>query len=143
MASPDDRLYFLLQRAAHRLRARADRLCKDAAGISTAQLGALFAVRDEPGITQQGLAGVLGLGESAVTALVARLEAAGLVDRRPHPAEHRAVALHLTGGGAAALEAVGPTIEAFNAELRALLGDEDFLRASAALALLAEPGHGA
>ncbi|GAB2827280.1 hypothetical protein GCM10022221_26840 [Actinocorallia aurea] len=138
MPAPDDRLYFLLQRAAHRLRTDADRRCKDAAGITTAQLGALFAVHDEPGITQQGLARVLGLRESAVTALVGRLEAAALLARRPHPAEHRAVSLHLTGQGTAALDAARPTIDAFNASLRALLGDTEFHRTSAALAVLAE-----
>ncbi|ROO86864.1 DNA-binding MarR family transcriptional regulator [Actinocorallia herbida] len=138
MPASDDRLYFLLQRAAHRLRIDADRLCKDAAGITTAQLGALFAVRDDPGVTQQGLARVLGLRESAVTALVGRLDAAGLIARRPHPAEHRAVSLHLTTHGAAALESARPAIDGFNAALRARLGDADFLRTAAALALLAE-----
>ncbi len=58
-----------------------DRRCLAAAGVTTAQLGALFAVRDEPGITQQRLARALGLRESAVTALVGRLTAAGLVGK--------------------------------------------------------------
>lgn len=123
---PDERLYFLLQRAAHRLRTDADRRCRRVAGVTTAQLGALFAMQEEPGITQQRLAGVLGLRESAVTALVGRLAAAGLVRRAPHPAEHRAVALDLTAEGTAALAAAGPMIDGFNAELRALLGQEAF-----------------
>ncbi|MFF7522970.1 MULTISPECIES: winged helix-turn-helix domain-containing protein [Streptomyces] len=38
-------------------------------------------MRDEPGITQQRLARALGLRESAVTALVGRLTAAGLVGK--------------------------------------------------------------
>ncbi|MGW1747446.1 MarR family winged helix-turn-helix transcriptional regulator [Streptomyces sp. NPDC002092] len=77
MSEPDQRLYFLLQRAAHQLRTTVDRRCLAAAGVTTAQLGALFAVRDQPGLTQQDLARVLGLRESAVTALVGRLTAAG------------------------------------------------------------------
>jgi len=100
MAEPDDRLFFLLQRAAHQLRTTADRRLLTAAGITTAQLGALFAVRDQPGLTQQELARVLGLRESAVTGLVGRLTAAGLVSRGAHPREHRAVVLELTEAGA-------------------------------------------
>lgn len=137
MSEPDPRLYFLLQRAAHRLRTVADRRCLAAAGVSTAQLGALFAVQDEPGVTQRGLARTLGLRESAVTALVARLTKAGLVARRPHPHEHRAVVLELTDAGATALRAAQPEIDRFNAELRALLGDEEFLRTSTAMRALA------
>lgn len=133
----DQRLFFLLQRAAHRLRTDADRRCLAAAGITTAQLGALFAVRDRPGLTQRDLARALGLRESAVTALVARLTTAGLVARQAHPREHRAVVLELTADGAAALRAAQPEIDRFNGELRALLGDQGFAHTAAALSRLA------
>lgn len=138
MSDPDDqRLYFLLQRAAHRLRTTADRRCLAAAGITTAQLGALFAVRDEPGVTQQGLARTLGLRESAVTGLVGRLTAAGLVAKEAHPREHRAVVLELTEAGADALRAAQPEIDRFNAELRALLGEDGFSGTATAMRRLA------
>lgn len=137
MSEPDQRLYFLLQRAAHRLRTASDRRLVATAGITTAQLGALFAVRDEPGITQQGLARALGLRESAVTGLVGRLTGAGLVDKRAHPREHRAVVLELTEAGAAALDAAQPEVDRFNAQARALLGEEGFTRTAAALRTLA------
>lgn len=133
----DQRLFFLLQRAAHHLRTHADRRCLSVAGITTAQVGALFAVREEPGITQQHLAHTLGLGEPAVTGLVTRLAKAGLLARRTHPHQHRAVALELTGDGAAALDAVQPEIDRFNGALRALLGEERFERTAAALDALA------
>ncbi|MFC8513165.1 MarR family winged helix-turn-helix transcriptional regulator [Streptomyces sp. NPDC057257] len=137
MSEPDQRLYFLLQRAAHRLRTTQDRRCLAAAGVTTAQLGALFAVKDRPGITQQELARTLGLRESAVTALVARLTAARLLTKEPHPLQHRAVVLELTDAGAEALRAAQPEIDRFNAELRALLGDEGFVRTAGALHRLA------
>ncbi|MEU8034701.1 MarR family winged helix-turn-helix transcriptional regulator [Streptomyces sp. NPDC049099] len=133
----DQRLFFLLQRAAHTLRLAADRRCLAAAGVTTAQLGALFAVRDQPGLTQQGLARALGLRQSAVTPLVGRLTAAGLVAKSAHPQEHRAVVLQLTHAGAAALRNAGPEIDRFNAEMRDLLGDDDFTHAAAALHKLA------
>lgn len=134
---PDQRLYFLLQRAAHRLRTTVDRRCLDTAGVTTAQLGALFAVHDRPGITQQQLARTLGLRESAVTALVGRLIGAGLLTKHAHPSEHRAVVLELTDRGTAALEAARPEIDRLNAELRALLGDRGFTETAAALHRLA------
>lgn len=138
MSEPDDqRLYFLLQRAAHRLRTTADRRCLAAAGVTTAQIGALFAVHDEPGITQQQLARTLGLRESAVTGLVGRLTGAGLLARRAHPRQHRAVVLELTEAGAAALQAARPEIDRFNAELRAVLGEDGFSRTAAAMHRLA------
>ncbi|SEG77208.1 DNA-binding transcriptional regulator, MarR family [Thermomonospora echinospora] len=133
MPEPDERLYFLLQRAAHQLRTTADRRCLAAAGITTTQLGALLAVHDRPGITQQQLAQTLGLRESAITALVTRLITADLIIRHPHPREHRAVALHLSEHGAATLRAVQPEIDRFNAELRAVLGDTAFTQTTAAL----------
>ncbi|MEU0944178.1 MarR family transcriptional regulator [Streptomyces canus] len=138
MSEPDDqRLYFLLQRAAHRLRTTADRRCLAAAGVTTAQLGALFAVRDEPGITQQRLARTLGLRESAVTGLVGRLTTAGLVTRNPHPREHRAVVLELTDSGTDALQAAQPEIDRFNADLREVLGEDGFTEAATAMHRLA------
>lgn len=137
MSEPDQRLFFLLQRAAHRLRTTVDRRCLAAAGVTTAQLGALFAVRDRPGITQQELARVLGLRESAVTALVGRLTTAGLLLKRAHPREHRAVVLELTESGSAALSAAEPEVDRFNAELRALLGEDGFVRTAGALHRLA------
>jgi DNA-binding MarR family transcriptional regulator len=137
MSEPDERLYFLLQRAAHRLRTVADRRCLDAAGVTTAQLGALFAVHDQPGISQQQLARTLGLRESAVTGLVGRLVAATLLAKRAHPREHRAVVLELTDEGVAALRAARPEIDRFNAELRDLLGPEGFGAAAVAMRRLA------
>jgi DNA-binding MarR family transcriptional regulator len=138
MPEPEDqRLYFLLQRAAHRLRTTADRRCLAAAGVTTAQLGALFAVRDEPGVTQQRLARTLGLRESAVTGLIGRLTAAGLVAKDPHPHEHRAVVLELTDAGVGALRAAQPEIDRFNAELRAVLGGDGFAGAATAMHRLA------
>ncbi|WP_214403261.1 MarR family winged helix-turn-helix transcriptional regulator [Pseudonocardia lacus] len=141
MADPDQRLYFLLQRAAHSLRLDADRRCLAAAGITTAQLGALFAVHDEPGLTQRELARALGLRESAVTGLVGRLVAAGLIRRQPHPSEHRAVVLELSERGEEVLRSARPEIDRFNAELHAVLGD-DFAATAQALHRLAHRDTG-
>jgi DNA-binding MarR family transcriptional regulator len=121
-AEPDQRVYLLLQRAAHRLRVWADRRCLDAAGITTAQAGALFALVDRPGSTQRELAAALGQRESGVTAMVRRLLDGGLVARRASPADHRAVVLSLTPSGERAVDAVRPVLDDFNAALRSTLG---------------------
>jgi DNA-binding MarR family transcriptional regulator len=141
MSEPDQRLFFLLQRAAHRLRITADRRCLAAAGVTTAQLGALFAVQDQPGITQRELARILGLRESAVTAIAGRLTMAGLLLKQAHPREHRAVVLELTEAGAAALRAAQPEVDRLNEDLRALLGDGGFVRTAGALQTLAYWEH--
>lgn len=133
---PDQRLFFLLQQAAHRLRVAADRRCLAAAGITTSQLGALFAVQ-EGGLTQRELAARLGQRESAVTAMVARLADAGLVARSAHPSEHRAVVLELTAAGEDALARVAPEIEEFNARLHEVLGEEGFRRTAEGVGKLA------
>jgi DNA-binding MarR family transcriptional regulator len=123
MAEPDRRVYYLLQRAAHGLRTAADRRCAAAAGVTVAQLTALHVIAEEPGCSQQHVAEVLGVRESAVTAMITRLGAAGLVDKRAHPDEHRAAALHPTPAGAAAVAAGGPAMAQFNAAIRERLGD--------------------
>lgn len=133
---PDERLYFLLQRAAHQLRVAADRRVTAAAGITTAQLGALYVVQDRPGVTQQELAAELGQRESAITAMVARLVDAGLLTRRTHALQYRAIALHLSPAGTQALTRARPEVERFNAELQAVLGSH-FDDASTVLTKLA------
>ncbi|MFI5977798.1 MarR family winged helix-turn-helix transcriptional regulator [Streptomyces sp. NPDC051452] len=139
MTDPSDqRLFFLLQRAAHQLRTTADQRFLDTAGVTTAQLAALYAIRDRPGGTQGELARRLEVRESAVTGLVRRLTAAGLVARDRHPDEHRAVVLELTDEGRAALDAVRSELDRFNAELRAVLGEDGFTRTAEALHRLVE-----
>nr|WP_042179104.1 MarR family transcriptional regulator [Kibdelosporangium sp. MJ126-NF4]CEL13633.1 transcriptional regulatory protein [Kibdelosporangium sp. MJ126-NF4]CTQ99319.1 transcriptional regulatory protein [Kibdelosporangium sp. MJ126-NF4] len=132
----DQRLYFLLQRAAHQLRVAADRRCVSAAGITTAQLGALFAVQEQPSITQQELAQALGQRESAITAMVARLVDAGLVSKRVHPRQYRAIMLDLTAAGRAVLTKVRPVIEEFNDQMRAAIGADTFDVTAEAMARL-------
>ncbi|MGI5441849.1 MarR family winged helix-turn-helix transcriptional regulator [Streptomyces shenzhenensis] len=88
--------------------------------------GALYAVRDRPGLT-------LGLCESAVTAPVRGLTAAGLPAKAPHPREHRAVVLEPTEAGNTALDATRPVADRFDAEPGVLLGPGGFARTAGAL----------
>ncbi|MFJ8599859.1 MarR family transcriptional regulator [Streptomyces shenzhenensis] len=105
-----------------------------------AAVGALYAVRDRPGLTR--------LRESAVTAAgpptygrrsaglrppVRRLTVAGPPAQAPHPREHRAVVLEPAEAGNTALDAARPAADRFDAEPRALLGPDGSARTGEAL----------
>lgn len=120
-----ERLYHLLQTAAHRLKTRADRDSQGVAGISAAQAAVMFVIQREGGATQRRVAEQLKLNESAVTAMVGRLMEAGLVDRAPSATDGRAWTVSLTETGAAALEVFRVSLDAMNAEITAALGGEE------------------
>lgn len=120
-----ERLYHLLQTAAHRLKTRADRDSQGVAGISAAQAAVMFVIQREGGATQRRVAEQLKLNESAVTAMVGRLMEAGLVDRTPSATDGRAWTVSLTAAGAAALEVFRVSLDAMNAEITAALGGEE------------------
>jgi DNA-binding MarR family transcriptional regulator len=62
-----------------------------AAGIAESELDALEHLEEEGPLTQRELGERLLLTSGGVTVLVDRLERAGLVSRRPHPTDRRAV----------------------------------------------------
>jgi DNA-binding MarR family transcriptional regulator len=69
------------------------------AGISGAQLSAMSHIADSPGLTVSGLAARLGLHQSTVSNLTARLDALGYVSRTRIRGDRRVVQLGLTPGG--------------------------------------------
>jgi DNA-binding MarR family transcriptional regulator len=89
------RVSFLLsQIGARSAQAFADRLAP--VGLRPSQFGVLVALSAVEGVSQQQLADSLGIHRNAMVALVDKLETQGLVERRPHPTDRRAHALHLT-----------------------------------------------
>jgi DNA-binding MarR family transcriptional regulator len=64
-------------------------------------------LRTQPALTQQALAGVLGMQPSRLVALVDELETRALIERRENSEDRRSYALHLTEKGHAALSAIG------------------------------------
>src|SRR6516162_9665364 len=67
-----------------------------AAGLSPADLDALEHLEAAGPLTQRQLGERLALTSGAITMLVDRLERAGLVRRRPHPRDRRAVLVELS-----------------------------------------------
>jgi MarR family transcriptional regulator, organic hydroperoxide resistance regulator len=119
-----ERLYHLLQTAAHRLKTRADRDSQGAAGVTAAQAAVMFVIQREGGTTQRRVAEQLRLNESAVTAMVGRLMEAGYVARAPSATDGRAWTVSLTEAGQTALETFRVNLDAMNAEITAALGGE-------------------
>lgn len=132
----DERLYFLLARAANAVRRGSDAQAIAAAGITTAQAGALMAIAAGDRPSQRELGRELALGEPAVTGLVDRLARLGLVERVADPDDARRSRLQVTDAGRQAIAAVEPARRRVNAELTRLLGD-DGPRVAAALERLA------
>ena len=68
-------------------------------GLTTRMWGALNVLEAEQPITQQALAKAIESDPSSMVATIDQLERQGLVERRPHPSDRRAHALHMTASG--------------------------------------------
>ena len=94
MADFERDLLFLLNDVARLLRVAADKRAR-AHGMTRAQWGILIWLERQPGITQKELAELLEVEPITVARLVDRLEARGMVERRPDPRDRRIWRLHL------------------------------------------------
>lgn len=112
-----NRLYFLLQRTAHALKVRADNDLKDACGLTTAQIAALNLINERAPVAQNVIARELRQKESAITAMVKRLEERGLIRKQKSANDDRAWALEATQQGKASLMHAAPAFEDINAIL--------------------------
>ena len=90
--TPD--LLFLLHDVARLLRGEADRRA-GAHGMTRAQWVILFWLERQPGLSQKELAEILEVEPITVARLIDRLEARGMVERRPDPKDRRIWRLHL------------------------------------------------
>jgi DNA-binding MarR family transcriptional regulator len=74
------------------------------AGVTDSEFHAITVISESEAATPKMLANELGLTTGAVTAMLDRLETAGLVRRQPHPSDRRSLVLSLTANGAAVRE---------------------------------------
>ena len=91
----DDPLGFLIGDCSRLLRRRFDARAR-ALGVSRAQWQVLVALSRQEGTNQAGLAEYLEVETITLCRMVDRLQEAGLVERRPDPADRRAWKLYLT-----------------------------------------------
>lgn len=96
-------LGFLLADAARLLRRRFQQENRDL-GMTVAQLKIVARLAHNEGIGQAALAGLLDLEPMTLSRHVDRMEAAGLVERRPDPGDRRARQLFTTARSRALLE---------------------------------------
>ncbi len=87
-------LMFLLHDVARLLRVDADKRAR-AHGMTRAQWGILIWLDRQPGLSQKELAEILEVEPISVARLIDRLEARGMVERRPDPKDRRIWRLHL------------------------------------------------
>lgn len=89
---------FLLARMGHvAAKQFAERMAE--LGLTTRMWGALNVLDAEGPTTQQFLGRCAGIDPSSMVATIDDLESRGLVERRPHPSDRRAHALHITDQG--------------------------------------------
>jgi DNA-binding MarR family transcriptional regulator len=120
--------FLLAQLGAHAAMRFAERMGD--LGLSPPDAGILRLLRVEAGVSQQELATRLGIHPSRLVAILDNLEKRKLVERRPNVEDRRLYSLHLTKGGAAALEQIGKVaqqhqealLSALNAQERDQLG---------------------
>jgi MarR family transcriptional regulator, transcriptional regulator for hemolysin len=87
-------LMFLLHDVARLMRVDADKRAR-AHGMTRAQWGILIWLERQPGLSQKELAEILEVEPITVARLIDRLEARGMVERRPDPKDRRIWRLHL------------------------------------------------
>ncbi len=122
MSAHEERLYFLLQIAAHRLKTQADNVLMDFAGLTTAQVAVLNLIASSTEVKQRDLARRLKQNESAITAMITRLTKADLVVRRRSDTDARTWLLELTDNGKKTLKHAEKPFREINARLDEALG---------------------
>lgn len=108
------KLYFLIQRVAHVLKTRADAELASAANLSTAQAAVLAVIADREPVAQSEVARDLQQNDSAMTAMVRRLNKLGYVERSRAPDDARAWALSVSRKGHEAIAASRPAFGQVN-----------------------------
>lgn len=122
MSAADDKIYFLLQQAAHVLKKESDKILLSAVGITTAQAAVLAMIENRKGITQKQIAERLRQNESAITAMVSRLIDRGLVTRRRSMSDARIWQIQVTQRGGLATSKAKQHFSTINRRLDNAIG---------------------
>ena len=117
MSPRPPRLFHLMSLAQHRLLKSTDSAFGRTIGVSTTQLGVLYILEKTPGALPKQVSEALGINKSAITALIDRMEEAGLVQREPSDNDGRAVCLFATPAGLRRARAARPILASLSARL--------------------------
>jgi len=96
-----------------------------ASELTPGQFGVLVVIDANPGLSQTRLGSALGIDRSTVVAVIDRLEARGLVVRRPSPHDRRSHALHLSETGNTVLKRVTERVRAHEKIIAGDLSDAE------------------
>src|SRR5262249_18598415 len=124
MQKPFERdLLIVLHDVARLLRTRFDQRAR-ARGMTRAQWVILARLSRQPRLSQNELAAICEVEPITVGRLIDRLEARGLVERRPDPTDRRINRLHLLNAAQPILEEIASYKEALHDELLEGLGEK-------------------
>jgi len=110
----NDRLIFLLGQARHRIMTSLDKSLFKAAGITSAQSGALFYLMKNNGCLLRQLSEALMLDSSAITGMVDRLEKKKLIKRQSSTTDRRAINIYITESGHEAATKAFSVVKKYN-----------------------------
>ena len=79
--------------------------------LTPVQYAALVAIQTHPGIDATRLSAVIAFDRSTLGSVIERIEAKGLVERKPSPDDKRIKLLYLTRPGAALLREIVPAVD--------------------------------
>ena len=113
----DKRLFFLINKARHRMFKYAETQSEARLGTSVTQTAALMFIEKNAGCLQKELAKALGLNHSAVTGLVGRMIKNNLISRQSCDDDARASRLYLTELGKTKAPQIKPLMKEFNEKL--------------------------
>lgn len=125
MASPN--LGFLLAEVTRLLRRRFDRLVCET-GLTRSQWQVISRLSKDEGMSQAALAEILEIEPITLTRLIDRLNAKGLIERRPNPRDRRSWSLHLTGAARPLLAELERHAEVARAEAFRGVPSEDLVK---------------
>ncbi len=117
-------LMILLHDLARILRTRVDRAAREY-GMTRAQWVILARLARQPGLSQNEMAAICEVEPITVGRLVDRLEARGLVERRPDPGDRRIRRLHLLPAARSMMETIAAYRVTLNQELSEGLKPEE------------------
>lgn len=132
MTSSTNNIGYLVHDTARLMRKRFDRFAAET-GMTRAQWQVLGKVARAEGINQASLADLLDIEPITVCRMIDRLEGAGLVERRPDPADRRARLIYMTEAARPGLERMRAVADEVFAEMLAGFTPEE---AATLLALL-------
>src|SRR5215469_12207665 len=119
----DRDLLILLYDVARALRTRFDQKARASHAMTRAQWIILSRLDRQPGMSQNEMAAICEVEPITVARLIDRLEARGLVERRPDPADRRIKRLHLLPAAKPVVETINAARESMNARITAGLDE--------------------